>query len=282
MKQKTPFFDRHKIFACTLLLLFGFVFILLQPGKVAPTTGDWQEQLAVASTAEFHGNMVTVKNIRNFRYSSDESTNFPNYYDKTFNIHELKKVWYISEPFNDQRYAAHTFLSFEFEGNQFLSITIEARKRKDQIYKIWLGALKGYPLIYVAADERDTVLLRANGRHDEVFVYPVKTTQENAKKLLVDYLTRMNELQVRPHWYNSFWDNCTSNIVYHVNRVSPGRISWSWKLIFTAHADELALNLGLLDTDLSIEQARAKYKINTKSEEAGDTESYSQAIRAQP
>jgi len=69
-------------------------------------------------------------------------------------------------------------------------------------------------------------------------------------------------------------------IAKHVNNLSPDRISpFSWELWLTASADELALKKGLLDTDLSIEEARAKYYVNDISEEVGDVENYSKEIR---
>ncbi len=94
-------------------------------------------------------------------------------------------------------------------------------------------------------------------------------------------LTTMNELvSTKAAWYNTIFANCTSSIAKHVNNISPGRISkFSWQLWLTASADKLALKHGLLDTTLSIEQAREKYSINESSERAGDVPSYSAEIR---
>lgn len=258
------------------VVLFMYIF------KPVPLTGDWQEHLSIASTAEFNGDTVTVKNVRNFRYYPTEKDMHPAYYDKTYNLNEVKRVWYVAEPFNENDLAAHTFVSFEFTNGDFLSISIEARKTKDQIYSVWKGFLRTYPLIYVAADERDVVLLRANLRKDKVYVYPVKLSKpENARLLLVDMLTRMNELTTtKPAWYNTLFANCTSSIVGHINKLSPGRISvFSWQLWLTASADELALKHDLLDTDLSIEEARKKYSINEVSLRVGDVSEYSTEIR---
>jgi hypothetical protein len=136
----------------------------------------------------------------------------------------------------------------------------------------------------VAADERDVVLLRANLRKDDVFVYPVKLEKsENARIILTDMLERMNELvTTSPEWYNTLTSNCTSNIAFHINKLSPKRIPiLSWQLLFTASSDELALERGLLDTDLSISEARKKYQINALSEAAGDVPEYSRIIRGQ-
>lgn len=264
------------------LAVIVLLFLIWQAFKKPALTGDWQEQLKIASTAEFNGNLVTVKNVRNFRYGPLEENMIPGYYDRVYDLTQIKNVWYVAEPFNENNFAAHTFLSFEFNNGDFLAITIEARKTKDQHFSIWKGMIRSYPLIYIAADERDVVLLRANLRKDKVYVYPVKfSNPENSKLLLTDMLERMNELLIKPTWYNTFWANCTSSIVNHINKLSPGRISFfSWQLWLTASADELALKHKLLDTDLTIEQARQKYFVTDKSLEVGDVPGYSKFIRA--
>lgn len=268
--------------------LIGVVFFLLtillvwQGSKKAPLQDDWQVQVAIPSTAEFKGDQVTVRNVRNFRYNPTESDVQPGYYDKTYELSQIKRVWYITEPFNENKVAAHTFVSFEFNNGDFLAISIEARKNKTQSYSIWKALLRTYPLIYIAADERDVVLLRANVRKDKVFVYPVKLEKpENAGLLLASMLNKMNALvSTQPAWYHTLFANCTSSIAKHVNEITPDRIwNFSWQLWLTASADELALKHGLLDTDLSIEQARTKYSINEISEKIGDTPTYSQEIR---
>ncbi|MES3004815.1 MAG: DUF4105 domain-containing protein [Patescibacteria group bacterium] len=266
------------------LKIFGvicLIFFIWQVTKVPATTGDWQEHLTIPSTAEFNGDSVTIKNVRNYRYGPTEADMHPGYYDRTYDLTQLKDVWYITEPFNDMQEVAHTFVSFEFSNGDFLAITIEARKLKGQDYSVWKGLIKTYPLIYVAADERDVVMLRANLRKDNVYTYPVKFENEENKRLfLVDMLETMNKLLVEPTWYNTLFSNCTSSIAKHVNKISPGRISLlSWELWLTASADELALEHGLLDTELTIEQAREKYLITPKSQEIGDVPNYSQEIR---
>jgi len=268
-----------------ILLALGcllIIFIAWQGLKKVPMEGDWQEQLKIISTAEFNGDWVTVKNVRNFRYYPTEKDMHPAYYDKTYNLTQVKKVWYVTEPFNENQSAAHTFVSFEFNTGDFLAISIEARKTKDQIYSIWKGMLRTYPLVYIAADERDVLLLRANVRKDRVYVYPVKLEKpENGKLILVDMLTRMNELvSTKPAWYNTLFANCTSSIAKHVNKITPGRVSiFSWQLWLTASADELALDHGLIDTYLPIKQAREKYSVNEASERVGDIPNYSTQIR---
>jgi len=269
-----------KIFLFAFLCLF-LIFFIWQITKKPPLNGDWQEQLAIASIAEFDGDIVRIKNVRDFRYYPTENDMHSNYYDNTYNLNEIKKVWFTAEPFNENTSAAHTFVSFEFENGDFLAISIEARKTKEQTYSIWKGMIRTYPLIYIAADERDLTLLRANIRKDKVYVYPVKLEDKgNARILLVDMLNKMNDLTINPEWYNTLFSNCTSSIVKHINKLSPGRISeFSWQLWLTASADELALRRGLLDTDLSIEKAREKFFVTDISQKIGDIPNYSKEIR---
>lgn len=264
-----------------ILGLVVILFFIWQVAQTPATTGDWQEHLATPSTAEFNGDFVTIKNVRNYRYGPAEADMHPGYYDRTYNLNEIKRVWFIAEPFNENQMAAHTFVSFEFNNGDFLAITIEARKEKGQVWGPVKGLLRTYPLMYVASDERDVVMLRANLRKDKVYAYPIKLEKpENARLLLVDMLETMNKLLVEPTWYNTLFSNCTSSIAKHVNKLSPGRIpKFSWELWFTASADELALRSGLLDTNLSIEEAREKFLITPKSQEIGDVPTYSQEIR---
>ncbi|MEI7512378.1 MAG: DUF4105 domain-containing protein [Candidatus Uhrbacteria bacterium] len=272
---------RKSLLIGAVVLLVGVIGWLVfdTPSK----TGDWQSALSVLSTAEFNGDLVTVKNIRNFRYngSEEEKDAIPAYYDKTFDLTKLKQVWFIADPFQENALAAHTFLSFEFENQQYLSISIEARKLKGQKYDLVKGMFHTYPIMYIAADERDTIFARTNIRKDEVFVYPVKTTQEKARALFVDMANEMNSLAVKPEWYNTLFANCTSRIGYHINRVTPGRIPfYSLAPFVTGLADRFALEHGLINTDLSLEQAREKYKISSKALEIGNVENFSELIRS--
>lgn len=254
-------------------------FLLWQALKVPPTTGDWQPALAIQSTAEFNGNMVTVKNVRNFRYPSEKDPQV-SYYDQEYDLNKITKAWYVVDPFASKNYAAHTFLSFEFSDEKYLSISIEARKKKGQDYSLVWGMFRTYPLMYIAADERDAILMRANIRKDKVYLYPVKATPEQAKLLFVDMMHKMNSLAVKPEWYNTFTANCTSMIAYHVNKIWPGVLpKFSWQVWVTGYAEKLAFDKGLLDTELDMQQAREKYYITNISQQIGDVLEYSRKIR---
>lgn len=272
---------KRAIALAVLALLVGFY--IAQKLKTPATNADWQIPLSRLSTAEFNGDLVTVKNVRNFRYNGSENDQdlTVQYYDHSYDLNKIKKVWYVTAPFNGFKIAAHTFLSFEFENNDFLSISIEARKTKGQVYSIVKGLFHTYPLMYIATDERDAIFVRANIRKDDVYVYPVKlSSPEKGRLLLVDMLETMNDLEKHPTWYNTLTRNCTSSIADHVKKISPERLPLViWQGFVSGYADKLAIEQGLIDTDLSLEQAREKYYISEKSRKIDAVENYSQLIR---
>ncbi len=258
--------------AATALLVLGWLSI--QPSN----DRTWATDQTVLSTADIRGDLVTVHNVRNFTYTS-KSDYTPAYYDKTYDLDAIERVWYIVEPFSGFPGAAHTFLSFEFAGNNFLAISVEIRKEKGETFSPLSGVLKRYELMYVAGDERDLVKLRSNYRHDEVFVYPGRASKDAVRTLFLSMISRMNTLAQKPEFYNTVLNNCTTNIARHINAISPGAVPISPELVFPAESDRLAYDIGLIDTDLSFEQARVRYHINERALRYADSVDFSARIR---
>ena len=267
-------------YAILLVVVLIGIFFIWQSFKKIPTDGDWKDTLKVLSTSEFNGNLVTVRNVRNFQYNASGTPTVESWYDKTYDLNKLEKVWYIVDPFNPSSPFAHTFLSFQFSDGSYLAITIEARLTKDQEYNMWNGFLRTFPLMYIAADERDVVYIRTNIHKDGLYIYPLKANPNDGKSILVDMLNRMNDLAVHPTWYNAIFANCTSSIAGHVNKIWPGLLpKFDWQVLFTSYADKLALDKGLLDTDLSLNQARKKFYVTDVAQKIGYVHDFSSLIR---
>lgn len=279
-RSKKKNYRKFFIYSGLLILVSLSVFVLWQLSKQVPANSDWKDTLKVLSTAEFSGNIVTVKNVRNFKYDVNGNPTVEQYYDKTYDLSAIKKVWYVTDPFHPGSPFAHTYLSFEFKNESFLAISIEGRLTKDQQYSILGGLLRTYPLMYIAADERDVLYLRTNINKDGAYVYPVRATPEQARLLLSDMLQRMNDLVVHPTWYNAIFANCTSSIADHVNKIWPGLLPrFDWQALFTNYADELALQKGLLDTTLPLDQARKKFYVTDIAQKIGYVSNFSILVR---
>lgn len=264
----------------TLILIIATgIFFAWQLSLEPKQDRDWALDQKILAHAEIEGNKVTVRDIRNFSYRT-ETDYTANYYDKTFDLDKIKSAYYALVPFGSIPGAAHSFLSFEFEGDNFLSISIEIRKQRDQAFSAWKSALRTYELMYVVADERDVIKLRTNYREGEkVYLYPVKADKEILQTIFLDYIKRVNELYAKPEFYNLFTNTCTTEIVNVINSVRQKKLPWSYTFYFPAYSDAYALKHGLLDTDLPPEKAREKFYINEIAKKYGNDPDFSLRIR---
>jgi hypothetical protein len=237
---------------------------------------DWQPDVAVLPSATFDGDRVTIHNIRNNDYRS-ETDYTVQYYDKTFQLSKLRTVdmffSYWGSPL-----IAHTIMSFGFEGEGYVAISIETRKEKGEEYSAIKGFFKQYELIYVVADERDLIRLRTNYRGEEVYLYRLKGPPEVSRQLLLAYLHDINQLTEHPAWYNALTENCTTAI-YRLVRPYAVRSWWSWKLFVNGYLDELAYDNGAVDRSLPFADLKAHSHINERARAADDAPDFSTRIR---
>jgi hypothetical protein len=77
------------------------------------------------------------------------------------------------------------------------------------------------------------------------------------EQMLVSMPRRANHLRDAPEHYNAVTNTCTTNIVRHVNELVPGRVLWSYKLLLPGYSDELAYEVGLIDTRPAVRRSQA-------------------------
>lgn len=240
-------------------------------------TRDWQPDVARVATAEIEGHRATVKNVRNFHYRS--ATDFDERWEeRRLDLAKLDGLdiffSYWGAPL-----IAHTIMSWSFADGQHLAVSIETRKTKNQEYSTLAGFFRQYELIYVAGDERDVIKLRTNIRGEDVYLFRLRTSQQAARILLLDYLEAMNELSRKPRWYNALVTNCTTAIRQRVIHAG-GKMPLSWKLFANAYLPELLYERGSLDASRPFEELRAMSRINDRARAAGAAEDFSARIRA--
>lgn len=239
-------------------------------GRVRPAADrEWvpeQERIVSAST---QGDLLTIRDVRNADHCADSDTSVVRWEDRTYDLRQLDSLWFVLSPFDrDWRGPAHPFLSFGFGDTSFVAVSVEARKEVGESYSIWKGIAKRYEMMYVVADERDLIGLRVGCYEDDVYLYPVRTPPERARSLLTDMLKRAERLGERPEFYHTVWNNCTTNVVEHANRVSTRRIPGGWRVLFPGFTDEIAHRLGLLDADGDIDTLRRRHLINERAARA--------------
>ncbi len=240
---------------------------------------NWSPDMVRLPAARFHGDSVTVVNVRNNQYRSPDDFDV-RWEQRSYDLNRLESVWFVVEPFSGVPGPAHTFVTFGFSDSSFVGISVELRREVGEHFSPLKGLLRQYELTYVVADERDLIGLRANHRRDSVYLYPVRTAPERMRALFIGMLERANGLERQPEFYNTLTSTCTTNIVRHINTIAPNRVPLSLKVLLPAFADELAYDLGLLATTLPRASFRAAYRINAQASEYADRDDFSFGIRS--
>jgi hypothetical protein len=267
-------------------LVFATMGMLAAAGCASVTGGpsnhrDWRPEFAVLAEAEVDGEQVTVKNIRNCSYLS-EDVYVVDHYDKTFDLDQLQSVDYIVVPFKEAPALAHTLLSFGFQGpdgDQYVAVSVEARLENNESYSPLTGAAQKFELMYVVADERDVLRLRTEFRDVDVYVYRVRATPQQVRSLFLDVMQRVNRLARKPEFYDTLSNNCTNNIVRHINKLRPGRVPWDPRITFPGLSDQLAYDLGLLDITVPFAELKQRAHINAAAKQAAALPDFSNRIR---
>jgi len=240
----------------------------------------WIPEQARLARASFYEDSVVIENVRNFDWSANGDP-APRWETRTYDLRAIESVWYLLSPFGERfRGPAHAFLSFGFADGSYVSISVEARKQEGETYSLLKGMLKRFELMYVIGSEPDFIGLRTLRFDNDVFLYPVRATQDAARTLFLDMLEAANQLASKPAFYGTIRNNCTTRILLHANTVAPDPIPWSIRILLPGYSDALALEAGLLDTDLSLEEARAHHRINERARAVAGERDFSNLIRA--
>ncbi len=263
-----------KVFFLTTSGLVIVWWLSLKPSGI----GNWAADAAVLPRATVLGNLVTVHNVRNTDYRTEDDYDV-RYEDRTYDMSKLATAdLFIS--YWGPRLIAHTVLSFGFTDGQFLAFSVETRKKKGQEYSAVAGFFRQYELIYVAADERDLIRLRTNYRGENVYCYRLRTDLNRIRGVFLYYLKRINELSSKPEFYNALLHNCTTNIYIGVKSANPAA-PFTLGVLLPGYLDRYlyTLHAKLHGDGLTYEQFRKRNSVNDAAKQADQDPAFSKIIR---
>jgi Domain of unknown function (DUF4105) len=239
-------------------------------------TRDWAPDVAHVAHATFDGNRVTIENVRDFKYRSEIDYD-ARWETRTYDLTRIRGVdMFLS--YWGPALVAHTIASWEFDDGRHLAISIETRKQTGEYYSALRGFFRQYELVYVVADERDLIGLRANFRSEQVYLYHLELPAARARALLIEYLREVNRLAEHPQWYNALTSNCTTMIRYHANNIAAGN-PLDWRILANGRLDELLYERGQVDTSHPFAELRHRSNITARAKAADDSADFSQRIR---
>ncbi|HEY0702214.1 MAG TPA: DUF4105 domain-containing protein, partial [Candidatus Acidoferrales bacterium] len=243
--------------------------------------GAWQPDEAQTAWAEVNGDRVTIHNYRDCHYQT-ESQYTCQWLTKTVKLSELRGIdislihWGLPK-------IAHLIVSFHFEGDDYVAVSVEMRKRADQSYSAIRGFFRQFTLVYIFADERDLIRLRSNFRQgEEVDLYRTTADAAYSRQLFLQYLQRANQLHEKAEWYNAVTRNCTTDVFSLMRAIGPlpsGISRFDPRVVFSGEIDEMLYEHGLLAGHLPFAQLREQSRINPTAQAAGNAPDFSRAIR---
>ena len=216
----------------------------------------WVNDNARMATAEFDGEKVTIRNVRDFEWRSTKDFD-ERWIDVTMSLDKMAKIWFVLEYFEpSKKQMAHTIMVFEDDDGQRIACSIEVRREQGERYHPIKGLFRQYELIYVWATERDVIGVRTRCRKKSVthLFEAVVLGPGNERRMLESYLRRSNKLSIEPEWYNTITNTCTTNIVAHVNEVYPGRVPWGVSILLPGLSPRLLSRNNLVKMTGTLEE----------------------------
>ncbi|PHS14022.1 MAG: hypothetical protein COA78_06340 [Blastopirellula sp.] len=260
-------------------LIVSLLFIAQGCKSITPSNKrTWSPDQAKLPLIDFQGDQVTIHNVRNCRYTAHDEY-IVQHYVKKLKLSDIQSVDYLVVPFEDTPSIAHTMLSFGLADGTNLISSVEIRKEDGEAYSALKGFFNQYELMYVIGDERDIVNLSSNYYQSKVYLYPTVATPEQSQRLFLDIANRANQLAKKPEFYNTLTNNCTTNIVRHVNQLAPNRVPYDIRIMLPGNSDEYAYDLGLLDTSVPFEELKQRSQINDLAEKHQNDSDFSNKIR---
>jgi hypothetical protein len=260
-----------------ILVVCYLIFIALTNPSLSRNWSPDQE--VMPSIKLLDNNKIKINNIRNIHYRTTRDYDLQ-FYDRTINLEDVESAWLAISPFGGFG-VAHTFVSFGLKDGTYLAISVEVRRKKGTSFDPVKAFLRQFEIMYVIADESDVIKVRTNTIKATVRLFPIHTDKARIQSVFLDMIKRADKLGKEPEFYNTIWNNCTTNIVKHAKRFSEKPIPlWDYRYLVPEDIDKIAYRLNMIDTDLPYKEAREHFDITKIAQDSDDTEDFSKAIRA--
>jgi len=267
---------RKLFFIITIVCIVLMIHLLL---KTPSNNAQWQTQFQKLATVELINDTIRIKNMRDFRYNDDDSIAEVRYLDQDYHLSEFINAWYGISHFGKHG-LAHVLMSFEFIGDKFLVVSIEARLQEKDIegYNPIKGLFRAYTKTVVLATEQDVIGLRTHIRGEPLHLYKLNVPELYTKPLLLNFLREAQVLNRKPTFYNTVIDNCMTGMLAQSDQF---RHISSWldtRILLPGNSDEIAYELGYIDTSKPFPLVRKDALIDPSKVDIDDVD-FSRKIR---
>ncbi|MDY0206014.1 MAG: DUF4105 domain-containing protein [Pseudomonas sp.] len=260
-----------------LLYLVLHAALLVWWNSLTPSNQNlWEDDVAQMTTGRVEGDQVTLFNVRNFDWRS-ETDYTPRWDTREYDLSKLQSVDMLTSHWGMDA-IAHVLVSFGFDDDQFVTFSVEIRKKKGQTFSEVAGFFKQYELSILATDERDAIGVRPNVRGEDTFLYRIDMPEDIRRQLFVSYIEQANQLIEEPRFYNTVTANCTTLVFGMMQHISGG-LPLDSRLLLTGYLPSYIEELDGLTDGFDLAQLRSAGRITERSKQAENSANYSKIIR---
>lgn len=246
--------------------------------SIAPSNDrDWAPVAAHGVTADIQGPDIVLRNVRNFDWKS-ETDFLPRWETRRYSLDTLTSVDLVSSVWASPA-IAHTLISFGFADGAHVVFSAEIRRERGEEFSEVGGFFKQFELVMIAADENDILRLRTNIWREDVTLLPLRVTPAQARALFLGFAERANRLAAAPQFYQTITTNCTT-VIFELARHIDGRVPLDWRILFSGYLPSYLYGLGIIRTDIPLDQVLRKAAISERAQAAPPGADYSRVIRA--
>jgi hypothetical protein len=237
---------------------------------------DWQPDMAHVASASIDGDVLTVRNVRNFTWRSDDDFD-ARWETRQYHLSQLQGADLFLSYWAGEA-IAHAIVSFNFADSDPLAFSIEIRKERGEAYSATAGFFKTYELAIIAADERDVVKVRSTVRGEDVRIFRLDMQRGTALGLLGEYVTLANDVSAQPRWYNTLTANCTTMIFGMARRLDP-RTRLDWRILLPGQLPSYLRDREFVSRDVPLDALIAAARIGPRAAAALPDPGFSARIR---
>jgi len=272
LKWKKPI-----ILLAGILFVIVFVLLLLEKPK---RYRDWIESCKKPPVVRISKDLEVVKidNVREFKWRSVDDYDAA-WVTRSYYLDRLDSLDLVIEPLGDSKLFAHSMLSFGFGPERKVVISAEVRKEEGESFGLLSGLYKQFELIYQVNSERDALTLRGCQEGTQLYIFPIKATQEFMRSLFVSMTEKAGRLTDDPKFYHSLRANCTTELFDHIKKNYDGPISYGRGVLFPAQSGKVLHEMGWMDTDLDYDAAMEKFRSGMRVRKFANHPDFSKKIR---
>jgi len=254
---------------------FGALLIWWQ--RIEPSNDRiWADDVAQMTTGTVDGNRVTLRNVRNFDWRSNNDYT-QRWETRHYDLDRLHSVDMIMSYWTGPA-IAHMLISFGFDDGEHVVFSVEIRRERIESFSEIGGFFKEFELSVIAADERDVIRVRNQcSRRGHLPIPPPHAGIRDA--LAAPRLHRGGQYSradaaLLQHHYGQLHHARLPDDAAH-SRLPAVELPFD----FLRLSSRVCLPRRRLDQSYSLKELRARGRISERAQEADRSDTFSEDIR---